>query len=360
LLALESIRIPILSYEGVKSELTHLALQWTGEELQFFVNGKLDTHQYSTRGHSETPSEFVKRLFSEYQTVDLKLGAPLSKGSDGQLASNLYNVRISEGVRYTKQFKPEVFTKEPQTKLLYDFSEGQGNVLKDSSGNGYDGEIIGAKWVEFKRPRVSKKVEHKATESKWLNLLPLIDPALDADGDGDGGKFESEELVIGHRATLTLPVIPRGDYEIRAEFTSWNGPKYLHVLLPIGERNPSVVLASNDNETGYQGAGLQLIDGFSVADSKNSTRQTETFLRPNEKQTFLCRVISKNDHATITATVDGKTIADWSGSTDRLNKPDAGKSSQLKIWCYKGMLKLHSLELRMLNGEVQYMRPKAE
>lgn len=550
------------AYEELKAGLTHIAVQWTGEELQFFVNGKLDTQQFQIHGHSEAPADFLKRLLSENGSHDLQLGAPLSKGSDGHLASNLYNVRISKGLRYTKNFKPEVFTNDPQTELLYDFSEGQGKVIKDLSGNGHYGKIIGAKWVKQNRiekslksaPDSSKPLteewreilplvdlqqdgrhaggdlglnsfslsdgvyhakssdglihglilpqtledtyrvrldqgfksngksylvlpvkekflviggEQKGkflkleilnangsysklpksleidvsqgygfpfdvtiitredqvsvnladgefgllvwkgaiekigespdihgwefdhpgkaailtydvdllvkslnmqlprgfnqnlstpTEISWQNLLPLVDPALDV--EGDGGKFEAEELVIGHRSTLTLPVIPEGDYELRAEFTTWNGPKYLHVNLPIEERNPSVVIASHDNETGYLGAGLQLIDGISVADAKNSTRQTETFLRPDKKQTFLCRVNSEDGQSTILATVDGKTIIDWSGSANRLNKPEPGNTPQLKIWSYKGMLKLHSLELRMLNGKLQHMRPE--
>ena len=31
---------------------------------------------------------------------------------------------------------------------LYHFDEGSGDVLQDSSGNGHDGKIVGAKWVE--------------------------------------------------------------------------------------------------------------------------------------------------------------------------------------------------------------------
>ena len=31
---------------------------------------------------------------------------------------------------------------------LYHFDEGSGDVLHDSSGNGHDGKIVGAKWVK--------------------------------------------------------------------------------------------------------------------------------------------------------------------------------------------------------------------
>jgi len=36
---------------------------------------------------------------------------------------------------------------DEQTLALYNFDEGQGDVLKDASGNGHDGKIIGATWI---------------------------------------------------------------------------------------------------------------------------------------------------------------------------------------------------------------------
>lgn len=57
-------------------------------------------------------------------------------------------VRISNIARYTEDFIPQRrFEPDENTMALYHFDEGSGDVLKDSSGNGHDGKIVGAKWV---------------------------------------------------------------------------------------------------------------------------------------------------------------------------------------------------------------------
>jgi len=42
---------------------------------------------------------------------------------------------------------PSSFKADSATVAIYHFDEGQGDVLKDSSGNGHHGKIVGAKWV---------------------------------------------------------------------------------------------------------------------------------------------------------------------------------------------------------------------
>ena len=58
-------------------------------------------------------------------------------------------VRISNIARYTEDFIPQRrFEPDENTMALYHFDEGSGDVLKDSSGNGHDGKIVGATWVK--------------------------------------------------------------------------------------------------------------------------------------------------------------------------------------------------------------------
>jgi hypothetical protein len=65
------------------------------------------------------------------------------------MTGQLRELRVSGSARYDAAFTPlEHFTKEQDTLALYHFEEGQGTVLKDSSGNGHHGEIVGAKWVK--------------------------------------------------------------------------------------------------------------------------------------------------------------------------------------------------------------------
>ncbi len=59
--------------------------------------------------------------------------------------------RVSTAIRYLDDFTPPTSTQQFQadadTLALYHFDEGQGDVLKDSSGNNHHGKIIGAMWV---------------------------------------------------------------------------------------------------------------------------------------------------------------------------------------------------------------------
>ena len=59
-------------------------------------------------------------------------------------------LRFSNTVRYDEDFTPaKRYEKDEHTIALYHFDEGQGEILKDSSGNGYDGTIVGAKWTQL-------------------------------------------------------------------------------------------------------------------------------------------------------------------------------------------------------------------
>ena len=65
-----------------------------------------------------------------------------------ELGFTLDEIRISKGVRYDKDFTPQKrFEPDADTLALYHSNEGQGDVLKDFSGNAHHGKIFGAKWV---------------------------------------------------------------------------------------------------------------------------------------------------------------------------------------------------------------------
>jgi Leucine-rich repeat (LRR) protein len=89
------------------------------------------------------------------------------------MTGQLRELRVSGSARYDAAFTPlEHFTKEQDTLALYHFDEGQGTVLKDSSGNGYHGEIVGAKWVKVDGSPISPPPAAKT---------PAASPFTDAD-----------------------------------------------------------------------------------------------------------------------------------------------------------------------------------
>jgi formylglycine-generating enzyme required for sulfatase activity len=64
------------------------------------------------------------------------------------LTGRMDEVRVSKVARYELDFTPRAsFDTDKDTLALYHFNEGNGDVLKDSSGNNHHGKIVGAKWV---------------------------------------------------------------------------------------------------------------------------------------------------------------------------------------------------------------------
>ena len=113
---------------------THLAAAFTGTELRLFVNGR----QASPTPLDAAPLNRLTHMFLVGQT------GPNKASYEGMMSA----FRLSTTVRHDEEFTPaKRFEPDKDTLILYDFSEGEGDVLKDSSGNGHHGKIVGAKWV---------------------------------------------------------------------------------------------------------------------------------------------------------------------------------------------------------------------
>ncbi|MEZ6123942.1 MAG: LamG domain-containing protein [Planctomycetaceae bacterium] len=74
----------------------------------------------------------------------------------------VHSVRISKAALYEDNFQPEPLDVMSSTIALYDFSQASGDVLKDVSGNGNDGKIHGATWIDAK----GRNAEPSTSESK--------------------------------------------------------------------------------------------------------------------------------------------------------------------------------------------------
>ena len=125
---------------GPGTKVTHLAAVRTGDELRFFVNGKR-----SNQGQLKGPDALD--LAQPFRLGATRLD--LKKGLERFFKGTIDEVRVSKVARYDKDFTPaKRFEPDADTLALYHFDEGAGDVLKDSSGNGHHGKIVGAKWVK--------------------------------------------------------------------------------------------------------------------------------------------------------------------------------------------------------------------
>ena len=118
-----------------RQQMIHLAGVYDGvAEIRFYVDGRLQ---------SRAPAQDVRP-----SERTLSLGGNWEGGSG--FIGRVCEVRVSKVARYDdKDFTPaKRWENDKDTIALYHFDEGQGDVLKDSSGHGHDGKILGAKWVK--------------------------------------------------------------------------------------------------------------------------------------------------------------------------------------------------------------------
>ncbi|MFI4849351.1 MAG: protein kinase [Gimesia chilikensis] len=133
-------RTTIVSSEKqiVPGVFCHVAATWDGRTARIFVNGREQT------GDSDPVPGF--NWPGRPETF-------LAKGPDSTsfFAGTLAQVRISDSLLYDKNFTPDPrFTAGKHTLALYYFDQGEGAVLRDASGHGHDGTIVGAEWVKVR------------------------------------------------------------------------------------------------------------------------------------------------------------------------------------------------------------------
>lgn len=133
--------------------VVHLAGVLDREELRIYLNGKL----------AESKPLGGKRIARPLTPFTLGTNEWLAKNKPGSISDtdsflnffegHVLRLRISKAARYQQDFTPGVrFIPDEDTIALYQFDEGQGNKLIDSSGKGHHGKIVGAKWVSGSPP----------------------------------------------------------------------------------------------------------------------------------------------------------------------------------------------------------------
>jgi serine/threonine protein kinase len=142
---------------------THVATVFTGSEILLFIDGLLIGRQ------------------------KFDPGARAEDKGPGQLGGNWFGtvreVRISQVARYDKDFTPaQRFEPDADTLALYHMDEGEGDVLKDSSGNGHHGKIVGAKWVSADGTPLEKSSPNFSLEFDGQTSEVQI-PTLKYDGE---------------------------------------------------------------------------------------------------------------------------------------------------------------------------------
>lgn len=195
-------------------KLVHLAAVYDGISVGMYVNGK-------KQGLS-----FPVRRLHRHSPIPIHLGANPDPALIGRpvaekkacFAGLMHQCRFSRGAIYQDDFSPEkLLSTSDSTILLYHLNADSGEIVKDQSGNGYDGKIVGATWEKYDPLNVPEKTE----QYKWPANTP--DPISVNDSPdrisqlqqawAEHLKLPAEVTIpLGQNISIALVLIPPGEF----------------------------------------------------------------------------------------------------------------------------------------------------
>ena len=196
-----------------KPTFSYVAAVLADRQLRLFVDGELQGTKDLPSSPNASPLQYL-------------LGADhLAKGKQhNYFCGKIDEVRFSKVARYKRNYVPKRhLTSDADTLALYHFDEGSGDVLRDSSGNGHHGKIVGAKWV-----RVVDRPKHDPPKQFALRF------------------DEDEDHVM-------LPVRYRGDHpvtiEARVRLNHWH--KHEQTEIVVGDFQQGGVGLLHEGDKGW-------------------------------------------------------------------------------------------------------------
>lgn len=216
---------------------------------------------------------------------------------------------------------------------------------------GYGG---GTSTVEIEPPGESTASQSPAaplaSSGERVDVLRLVDPqkhTLAREWRLQGGELAVSPA--GAPARLTIPVQPRGDYDLKLEFTRKDGFSTVGVVLPVGSRQ--CLLAIN-----YRGgpSGVETIAGRRADDNPSTFVGA---LANDRRYTLQVAVRLDDDQAAVTAELDGRPFLFYRGPVRSL---DLEREWRLPCRQCLGVIAesgavFHTVELKMVSGEAKLL-----
>ena len=209
----------------------------------------------------------------------------------------------------------------------------------------------------------------KATE--WIDLLALLDPMKDAGSSTppstwtrQGRSLTGTTTAKRDQITITAPVTPEGDYELKLRFTPGKAHGDIFIFLPFKGGSVSLLVTTGKS-------GLWVVNGLRPIGNPDATETVFLLRRPSE---VTVRVSTEGDQVAIEADMDGKTVVRWKGGAAALSylwtpppplRPGStpptrlnctGDKSRLGIGLYESIITIDSMQLRMLTGKAKMLR----
>lgn len=218
---------------------THVAFSYKGTIGQLYINGSKQAEMNFKGSKIHSDNHFT-------------IGKP--KYSDSGFHGKVDEVRISNIARYSKDFTPENhFETDEHTMALYHFDEGSGDVLKDSSGNGHDGKIVGAKWVKVDD-------ELQVVKPTTTNEKPMTDREVAEWVIGMGGKVNISGKIVTKIKQLPTSPFVLDNVTLKGTSVKDDDLKRLAGLIALEDLNLETTLVSDTGLLYLKDIPLQYIN----------------------------------------------------------------------------------------------------
>jgi WD domain, G-beta repeat len=164
-----------------------------------------------------------------------------------------------------------------------------------------------------------KPVPTQPTDRAWEDLLARLTPA-EVEKTGRGWSLKDGELFspdTADHATLPLPGEVSGiSYQVRVRLRQLAGKKFFHLILPVADRMTGFDLDGFPRDGFY--TGLVRVNGKAGKDLPGAVYGEQ--VKDTDPHDLEVTVRLDGANATITATLDGKPLYEWTGPTAALSQ----------------------------------------
>ncbi len=344
-------------YRGVESTQfpffrapIHLALVFDNSMLRLFVDGKLASE--SSFSSESKPSSLSFMIGAD---PDQKLV------TSWEFKGVVDEVRISNVARYLEDFEPAIrFESDADTMGLYHFDNGSGQVAEDSSGNGRDGQIRGASWVDMNRlpaddyPIIERTPPPEPPEG--INLLTLADTQRDSMTPLYGNwRFERGELTVsGVWPFLQIPYLLPEEYLFTLTVERISVDKPFGIALNLGGK---LCFLRFDSRSGAQ-CQSGLVTWNEGSPEYLGETAHEQFLKCGEPVTIHCRVGGADRQRSVEVACNERNVFRWEGDIEEISGQvppyfSAKDARALALCGFGGTFRIADVRLQTISGKGQ-------
>jgi serine/threonine protein kinase len=190
----------------------------------------------------------------------------------------------------------------------------------------------------------------------WADVLQHVEPSRDR----IYGRWErlGPNLTIAagaSRARLRLPLVVRGSYELKIEFSRGSGSDLLAVPLPMGESQAVWQMGGS----GGRIHGLERVDTSRGASDPHV--QVDSPFPNGLRNTLLLEVIPEGKLVRFRATINGRQLMSWSGPVAAIDSEsfDLIERGSPGLGVSRDAVTFHAVQFRLRQGEARWFSPGA-